>query len=163
MMHECDQAMGCSDSERHLRQGAKRQAVDDQRSVVWLRCKHYVRRRSPLRAWLRKAITEVDCFHPPPQRAKLRDDAAIVGIAAGRDRQSTRYREADASHHSGPSCHARARCDSEMVTRMAFNARPSRPTSPLRAAAASASNTCLVRNSVVVFLPWNSEMSSRFL
>src|SRR5437763_372587 len=85
----------------------------------------------------------------------------VVGVATGGRIETAWHREDDALHHKGASYCARARCDSESVTRRALSSRPGRPSSPARAGFARPSKICLDRNSVVVLLPLNSGTSSR--
>ena len=91
-----------------------------------------------------------------PSRSSSAIMRLVIGIAAGRGGEVARHRERDASHHNAASYQARATCDSDSVTRIALNSRPSRPSVPARAASASWSKMCLVRNSVVVLTPLNS-------
>src|SRR6476660_1156359 len=109
----------------------------------------------------RKTVAEIDDIDLPAEAAKLRDHPPVVGVTTGWNRQIARHREREAFHHRSASYQARAICDSESVTRIALSARPSRPSWPARAASASRSKTCLVRNSVVVLEPLSSGRSSR--
>ena len=70
-------------------------------------------------------------------RRQARENAAVIGIAAGRRFEIPRHGEGQPLHHTGASYHARATCDSEIVTRIAFSSLPSRPSPPSRAAFAN--------------------------
>src|SRR5262249_49842005 len=83
-----------------------------------------------------KSVAEVDDFDAPIAQRKLRDDAAVVGIAAGRGRQIARHREGGGPYHNGASYQARASGGSPTGPRVDVSSRPSRPSLPARAAPA---------------------------
>ena len=124
---------------RSLGQNAKSQSVDDNRPIRGTRQEPPGRRfyLLPARRW--KAVSQAYDVDIPIQTTQFCDNTTVVDIAAGPCREVARYRERYALGHNGASYHALARCDSEMVIRIAFRSLPSRPSLPSRAALASRS------------------------
>ena len=154
MMHQRDQRIACAQARAPPPATPKAQAIDNDRATARI---SRALPRDVLRSGARPRKTVAEPRRRPASRAlQFRDDAPIIGVAAGRRREIARHREGEPLHHNGASYQARATCDSEMVTRIALSSRPSRPSLPARAASASWSKMCLVRNSVVVLAPLNS-------
>src|SRR5262249_14406558 len=110
----------------------------------------------------RKTLAEIEHGDRSRQRLELGNHPPVVGVTAGRGRQIARNGKNErANHGKFASQKARAHGGSAIVTRIAASPAPSRPSAPLRTASARQSNTCLVRNSVVVLRPANSSRSSR--
>src|SRR5262249_20209698 len=119
--------------------------------------------RAYLRRRLRKALADIEHADAPAKLHQPADDAAVLGGATGRGGEVPGGRGRHPPHPNRAPDQARAVRDSAMVMRIALSSRPSRPSLPARAASASASKTCLVRNSVVVLTLLNSSSASRFL
>ena len=117
-------------------ENSKSKSVDDDRAARRDGQKARACRLPLLTAWMRKAVAEIDKVDGPAKPLEFADDAAIVGKTAGRGRKIARYRKRHALHHKGDSYQARATCDSDSVTRIAFSSRPSRPSFPARAESA---------------------------
>src|SRR4051794_2425824 len=137
MMHEREQRMIFCEFRGYLRENAESKTVDDNRATR--RGRHEPRScGGALRSCrMRKTLAEIDDIDHPTQLLDFRDHPAIVGIAAGRRGKVARHRKRNAPHHKGASYQARATGDSEIVTRIAFSSRPSRPSLPPRADSAS--------------------------
>src|SRR5262249_19410801 len=161
MMHQRNQGVARAHRLRGVRQRAKGEAVDHERTAMGQRRYSRAGARARLGRRAGKTIAKVDDLRAPAERRKLRDDPPIVGVAAGGSAEVARYREEDLLYHSGASYQARAVGDSATVTRIDASSRPSRPSLPARAAAAKCSNRCRVKNSVVVLMPLNCGSSSR--
>src|SRR4029077_1847981 len=161
MMDQRQQRISGTKLQRRFWQGSKREPIDHdgaafgngEEACLCSRARGFARQR--------KTVAKIDDIDPPAEATKLRDHPTVVGVTAGWDRQIARHREREAFHHRSASYQARAICDSESVPRIALRARPSRPSWPARAASASRSKICLVRNSVVVLEPLSSGSSSR--
>src|SRR5687768_10074085 len=160
-MHQTHQRIALMQPPSFLRHHAEGEAIDHDRTG-FRGCEKPGQRKLARRAVrIRERATEVDHLDLPAKRAQFRDDAFVIGEAAGRRVEAPWHRERRALHESCASYQARATCDSERVTRIAFSSLALRPNLPPRAAAASRSKMCLVRNSVVVLRPLNSGTSSR--
>ena len=83
---------------------ARRRRARRPRSAVFRhRGELVARRRLGLGARPRKAVAETDHVDLPAEPLQFGDDAAVIGVAAGRRRKIARHRERDASHHNGAS------------------------------------------------------------
>src|SRR3981189_819907 len=129
--------------------------VDDNRDSFRNGAQPAARRIEGAGARPRKVVADIGDLDAPAEPRELGDHAPVIRIAAGRRREITRYRENEAVHRNDPSYQARARWDRERAPQVAATPSPRPPTPPRRAAAASRSNTYLVRNSVVVLWPRN--------
>ena len=163
MMHQRDQPMLRARAPRPP-PAARRRRVRRSRSAALGRQRGQPRAggRAPPRSGAGKPSPRSSTSTCQPSCGKLRDDAPVIGVAAGRCREIAGHREHDLLHHNGASYQARADGDSATVTRIAASlasrrGRARRRARPRRAA----SNTYLVRNSVVVLTPLNCGRSSR--
>src|SRR5262249_27377089 len=150
MMHQREQWMARAQRRGDLRQHPEGEAVDHDRMTGRQRRKSCAGRGAGIGRGIRKSVAKVDDLDAPTERRELRDDPRVIGIAASWGRKVARPREGGLPHHSAASYQARASGDSATVTRIDLSSRPSRPSLPARAATASWSKRCLVKNSVVV-------------
>src|ERR1700686_1409270 len=150
MMHQRDQRIARTKLLSGVGHDAERKPIDNDCTAHRYSREQRQCGPAPFAARPRKPFTEIDNIDLPAELFEFRDYATIIGIAAGRVRKVARHREGETPHHKSASYQARATCDSDSVTRIALSSRPSRPSFPVRAASASRSNICLVRNSVGV-------------
>jgi hypothetical protein len=137
MMHQRQQRMMAGKLRRGFRQDAERKAIDDDGAAGLYRQQLRPGGKAGGFVGPWKTLAEVEEIDPPAELAELGDHAPVVGIAARRGREIARHGEREALHHKSASYQARATCDSEIVTRIAFSSRPLRPNSPARAPFAS--------------------------
>ena len=135
-MHKRDQLVARTQRRGGLRQYPEGEAVDHDRTTRRQRRKSCTGRGAGIGGGMRKSVAKVDDLDAPIALRKLRDDAAVVGIAAGRGRKVARHGEGGLPYHNGASYQARASGDSATVTRIDLSSRPARPSLPARAAPA---------------------------
>ena len=137
MVHQGDQSASGRQRPCFLGQRPEGKSVDHDRMLGCERRDAAVRgtARRGRRTW--KALADVEHLHAPAQRPQLRDDAPVIGVAAGRGGEIARHHERSRLHHNGASYQALAEGDSRTVMRMAASSRPSRPSLPAFATSAS--------------------------
>src|SRR5712691_7524861 len=162
MMHQRDRLVAETQRSGGLGKHAERKPVDHDDPSVRHGREPRPRCVKACRARAGEFIAEIENVRMPAQAAELGDHAPVVGVTSGRRVEVAWNRKDKASaHHTGASYHARADGDSAIVTRIAAISRPSRPSLPARTCSAIWSNTCRVRNSVVVLRSLKSGNSSR--
>ena len=137
MMHQSDQPARGRERLGFRGEHPEGEAVDHDRVFAGKLGDVPLRRGPRRRGGAGKALPDVEHLYVPARAAQLRDDAAVIGVAAGRCRKIARHHEHDLLHHNGASCQALAEGDSKTVMRIAAISWPSRPSLPARASAAS--------------------------
>ena len=108
VMDESDQMVARAEFAHFFGQRAKGEPVDDDRHARWRLGNSRARKLSRLFARKREALADVEQVDLPAHLAKQLDNAPIVGVTAGRNRQIPGHGEDDAPHHKGDSYQARA-------------------------------------------------------
>src|SRR5215470_14348038 len=137
MMHDRQQCISSAKPRCGLGQSTKRQPIDRDSAALRDVEKGRLCRGARRITWQWKSIAQPNDIDLPAETTKLRDHASVIGIATGRGCEIARHGECQALYHRSALYQARAKCDSESVTRIALSSRPGRPSSPARAALAS--------------------------
>ena len=114
-MHQGDQPTRGRERLRFRGEHPEGEAVDHDRALAGKLGDAPLRRGTRRRGGARKALADVEHLHVPAGGAQLRDDAPVIGVAAGRCRKIARHHEHDLLHHNGASCQALAEGDSKTV------------------------------------------------
>jgi hypothetical protein len=86
-----------------LGQRPERKPIDHYRAAGRHRGQHHQRVGTLRGAGKRKAVSQVENIHLPPQPAELLDDAPVIAITSGRRGEITRHGERETRYHSGTS------------------------------------------------------------
>src|ERR1700751_5908978 len=109
----------------------------------WLPLRHScqeLRRSSPIGCvGTLISFAKIDYVDGPAECLEFGDYAPVISIAARGRREIAGHGEREPFHRNDTSYHARATCDSEIVTRIAASSRSARPSLPARAASANPS------------------------
>src|SRR5262249_21830849 len=116
-----------------LRQHAEGKAVDHHGMIGRQRRKSCASRRAGISRGIWKSVAKLDDLNAPTECRELRDDAPVIGIAAGWGRKVARHREEGLPYHNAASYQPRASGDSATVTPFDLSSRPSRTSLPARA------------------------------